>query len=188
MDTCRHALLGIALALCFALTGPVTGARPSSGVTVHGASPDQEQRVAAALDSFERAGLTLPSVAITFVDDAGRCRGNDGWFEPGPPMELTVCSDLAYVVTHELAHAWIEANLDGDEEAAYTEARGLEAWNDKGLDWHERGIEDAAFVMQQNLMITRVVACTDLWLGRAAAFELLTSATSPLELEPCPTL
>ena len=48
-------------------------------------------------------------------------------------------------------------------------SRGLEAWNDHSLAWHERGIEDAALVMQQNLMIEWDVPNDDTWRAEKAA-------------------
>ena len=188
MDTCRNALLGLTLTFSLAIGGAApalsgggdpAGASPE--VTVVGASPAQHDRVAAALASFERAGLVVPPVEITFVDGAEDCGGNDGWFQP--PATITVCSDLEFVVTHELAHAWIAVNLDAEARAGYIQARELEAWSDHDLAWHERGTEDAAFVMQQNLMITRFVPNSDTWQGRADAYQLLTGLESPLRIE-----
>lgn len=196
MDPCRYALLALTLTVSIALSGasplhsavplPPAVDAPSSQVTVRDASHAQEERVDAAVASFDAVGLSLPDSVVTFVNSAASCRDNDGWFEPGAVARITICSDLAYVVTHELAHAWLEVNLDDHARERYLAARGLPTWNDHGLPWEARGVEDAAFVIQQNLMIDRIVSCNDLWLGRAAAFELLTGARSPLQLEPCP--
>lgn len=191
MELRRFMSLALAILVGLALVGDRSfgeprpaGSSPSSPrLTLEGASPAQQARVVAAVTRFEELGLTLPDVALTFADEAADCRGKHGWFQPGEPARITVCSDLAYVVTHELAHAWLEVNLDADDRAAYLDARGLAAWNDGDLEWHHRGIEDAAFVVQQNLMITRHVTLNELWLGRAAAYELLTGEQSPLQFE-----
>ena len=58
---------------------------------------------------------------------------------------------------------------------------GPATWSDHSVPWAQRGVEDAAFVVQQNL---RAVAPTALasatWADRIAAFELLTGMPSPL--------
>jgi hypothetical protein len=118
---------------------------------------------------------------VRFFDDEAVCDGHHGLFQKGvAPWRVLVCSDLDVVVTHELAHAWTADNLDDDTRDRDVEARGLTAWHDQDLPWNERGVEDAAFVIQQNLMMDDVPLSSATWQGRIAAFELLTGNPSPL--------
>lgn len=137
-------------------------------------------RVDEAVRRFERAGLSLPDVAVEFSDDG--CLGNLGLFDRNTtPWRVHVCSDLEFVLTHELAHAWAAANLTDDDREAWVELRGLPAWNDPDLHWRERGTEDAAFVLQQVLMTERPRPMSPVWQERSAAYEQLTGRT-PLQL------
>jgi hypothetical protein len=150
-------------------------------VTVIGASGEQQVAVDDAVARFRSAGLELPDVEIRFLADEAGCDGHLGLFQRGfTPWRVLVCSDLAFVPTHELAHAWEAANLDDDERARYVEARGMPTWDDRDADWNERGIEDAAFIVQQNLMAKHPNLDTPAWKERTAAYELLTGSSSPL--------
>jgi hypothetical protein len=129
-------------------------------------------RLDEALERFERAGLLLPDLDVEFSDDG--CYGHLGLFDPNSiPWRVTVCSDLAFVLTHELAHAWAAANLDDAERAGYLAHRGLSSWNDPDLHWRERGTEDAAFVLQQVLM-SKHLQPQSVWAERIEAYEQLT--------------
>ena len=48
------------------------------------------------------------------------------------------------MVVHELAHAWEHHRIDDDRRDAFTEAFGLDNWNDHDHEWGDRGIEMAA--------------------------------------------
>jgi hypothetical protein len=91
-----------------------------------------------------------------------------------------VCSDLPFVLTHELAHAWAAANLTNAARARYTAARGFANWADHDAPWDERATEDAAFIVQQNLMMRSVDLESPAWIERVEAYELLTGTRSPL--------
>lgn len=118
---------------------------------------------------------------IEFRDDPADCNGHDGLFQSRyTPWRVTVCRELPYVLTHELAHAWEAANLDDADRNRYLELRGLTTWRDHDVSRGDRGIEDAAFMLQQNLMAGRVDVESDRWIERARAFEALTGRTSPV--------
>ena len=150
-------------------------------VSVIGASGEQQVAVDDAVARFRSVGLRLPAVEIRFHADKAECDGHLGLFQRGfTPWRVLVCSDLAFVLTHELAHAWEAANLDDDERERYVEARGMPTWDDHDADWNERGIEDAAFIVQQNLTAKDPNLDSPAWKERTAAYELLTGSSSPL--------
>lgn len=160
---------------------PAVSLRPE--VSLVGASGEQQIVVAEALARFRDAELALPALEIVFHEpDDGMepCSGRHGLFLPErEPWRVLVCSELPFVLTHELAHAWERATLDDGQRAAYSAERGFEGWNPPDADWDERAIEDAAFVLQQNLMAGRVDPSSERWIELAAAYELLTGQPSP---------
>lgn len=154
--------------------------KSAPSIVVEGASADQRAHVAAAIGRFEAAGLPLPDLRIEFAADED-CRGNLGYFDSAEaPWYIRVCSDLAFVVTHELAHAWAERALDDADRDAYVARRGLATWGGREIERAHRGVEDAAFVVQQNLMAGAVRVESDTWQDRIGAYEALTGQPSPL--------
>lgn len=148
---------------------------PAKIQVVGSATQAQSDRLDEALAAFEQAGLDLPETTVRFHPGDDPCGGNLGRFAPRSrgPHEVRVCSDLAFVVAHELAHAWVHENVDDEAKAAYLALRGLAVWNDRNVPWNERGTEDAAFVIQQVLTIDPVTPDTREWRDRYVAFEAL---------------
>jgi hypothetical protein len=150
-------------------------------VAVVGADYSDRAALRQALELFADNGLHLPDLDIRFFDAKDHCGGHFGLFESRTtPWRILICSSAAFVLPHELAHAWEAANVDDRIRELYLEMRGLEAWSAPDLEWGERGVEDAAFVIQQNLTAGPVLANVDIWRDRVAAYELLTSNASPL--------
>lgn len=147
-------------------------------------SPDDgghRARLDRAIERFTRAGLRLPDLHVAFTDDG--CQGHLGLFDRDPtPWRVEICSDLEFVLTHELAHAWATANLDAPDRVAYTAFRGLAAWHNPDAHWRDRGTEDAAFVMQQVLMTTHIRPDSSVWIERSEAYEQLTGEPPPQAL------
>jgi hypothetical protein len=134
----------------------------------------------ASIARFADAGLDLPAVTIEFHQNGAPCNGHDGFIRYVEPiLVINICSDRPYVLPHELAHAWVDANVSEEAKAEYSEAWGLASWNDKSDDWNDRGTEHAAFVVQQNLTASPR-RLTGTWQERADAFEQLTGQPSPL--------
>jgi len=145
------------------------------------ANSNEEARLASAVELFDKNGLSLPSTDVHFFDDKSSCRGHYGLFETSvEPWRIRICSDLAFVLPHELAHAWAEANVSDTDRIAYFSFRGLTNWNDKDVAWDERGTEDAAFMIQQNIMSNGPVVMSRSMREKAKAYELLTGLRSPL--------
>jgi len=169
------------VAITSATTNEVVEVNLAPDVVVVGGDPSDHDRLTAAFNRFRDQHLALPDLEIRFFDDDEPCGGHDGLFEPSVrPWRISVCSDVEYVATHELAHAWEAANLDDVDRDRYLGARGLSSWNDHTAPRMERGIEDAAFNLQQNLMASNPPIDSDIWRDRVAAYELLTGAPSPV--------
>ncbi|MEM7272729.1 MAG: hypothetical protein AAF547_06590 [Actinomycetota bacterium] len=160
---------------------PVEHAEPH--ISVDSTDPEHRQRVAEAVSRFEAHGLVLPALRVSFFTDETACRGYFGLFQASTsPWSVRVCSDLDFVVTHELAHAYLALHLNDADRAAYLAAYDLPTWNGREVEWRQRGFEDAAFVLQQNLMMPPRDAdgWSAEWERRAEAYELLTGRPSPL--------
>ena len=150
-------------------------------VRVTGANPSQRHRLDEALGAFRSAGLALPDLQIDFHSDDTACDGHYGLYHDDlVPPRVSICSELEFVVAHELAHAWEAANLTEDDRRQYLQARALTSWNDPVDPWADRGIEDAAFVVQQNLSGRDIRPDRGPWPQRISAYEMLTELPSPL--------
>jgi hypothetical protein len=155
-------------------------------ITVVGADANERLLLDEALARFLDNGLELPDLDVQFLEE-NDCGRHLGLFQQGfTPWRILVCSDLGFVPTHELAHAWEAANLDDVARARYVEQRGLTDWSDKDIPRDARGEEDAAFVIQQNLMSPNPQLASRTWQERLAAYELLTGQPSPLQPTPEP--
>lgn len=163
----------------------VPSADPVVAITV-GATPARTAAVRATVELFSDSGLLLPDLEVRFYDRPDECRGHLGLFQAQfSPARILVCGDLAFILPHELAHAWDIANLDDSDRQQYVEAGGFETWDDQDAERDERGVEDAAFVIQQNLTAINPALSSSTWEQRVGAFELLTGQLSPL-LTPRP--
>jgi hypothetical protein len=142
-----------------------------------------------AFDRFDRAGLELPPLSLSFHDDRAACEGHIGYFRPGAPATIDICGfnwDRFLVtpkktVLHELAHAWAHQTLDRATRNRFLDLRGLDIWHDNSMAWEEQGIEQAAEVIawgliDEDLLLTSIGETDPLQL--AEAFELLTGKAS----------
>jgi hypothetical protein len=143
-----------------------------------------------AFDRFDRAGLELPEVSLSFHDDRAACEGHVGYYRPGDPATIDICGfnwDRFLVtpkktILHELAHAWAQQTLASETRSRFLDLRGLDIWQDKSVPWEEQGAEHAAEIlawglMDESLFLTSIGETETLQL--AEAFELLTG-TMPL--------
>jgi hypothetical protein len=137
---------------------------------VHNGSPGPDALVRWGLDRFRLAGLTPPRLgSVTFVTDAERCEGLDGWSTRSAGGERIsiclhadeICADDAcstwslearLALLHELAHGWLSANLDDTERQAFVDFVGVSQWNDPDDAWIDRGVERAASTIGTGLV------------------------------------
>jgi hypothetical protein len=139
-----------------------------------------------ALGRFEQAGLKLPPLSIAFHDEKEACSGHYGFYRPSTPARIDICgfNRNRFLVTpkrtmlHELAHAWLDENLDDETRHRFLELRSLDAWNETSGPWESRGFEHAAEIItwgliDEELSLAKIGDGTPRDL--AAAYELLTS-------------
>lgn len=113
-------------------------------------SPEQRTIVDERARQFAIYGMQLPDLRVRFHDDEYGCDNHLGLFDfTQDPWTIEICSDMPWVVPHELGHAWERANLNLDRREAYMAHRGLTVWQDSDLSPAEQGIEDIAFTIQK---------------------------------------
>lgn len=164
--------------------------------TVHNATADDLGRLGDAVMAFVAADLELPGLDIWFHTEMESCHEHRGLFSAtSESWEIRICSsDLETVYEHELAHAWVAANVEERQRSAFLKLRGLEHWSEPDIPWNERGTEWAAVVVQQGLSgLPLPPALSDEAKSRLASFELLTGKVAPVLVEwitakdvPCP--
>jgi hypothetical protein len=163
-------LLRLAIALSLAVTLSLTPLnRSTKGLTPDGERPPTEliehqfgfrnqsdaDLTAWALARFDRAGLVLPPLVISFHDDRQVCGGNFGLYRAGDPASVDICGFNwdRFVVTakktvlHELAHAWTQQTLSEQAREQFLALRDLDTWGDDEYPWEEQGSEQAAEII-----------------------------------------
>jgi len=95
---------------------------------------------------YAEEGLQLPEVTLIVHPSLEPCSGRVGRYNERT-NELVLCRIDRETVLHELAHAWIDLNLDRADRARFVELRDLDDWNDRSQEWAERGFEQAAEIL-----------------------------------------
>jgi hypothetical protein len=101
------------------------------------------------------------------------------------------CDEAKRCMLHELAHVWIDQNVDIESRERFMAHTGATAWDDPAVPWHARGVEQAAETLAWGLMSepTAAQACPEsVCLRRAAGFATLTGRTPDIDCEPCDSL
>ncbi len=146
---------------------------------IYGADPDFTAVIESAIDRFDSVGLTLPDLRIYYHSDPAGCPGATAQFnQDGSGTRVDLCTQVAYTLLHELAHAWEYHTMSDATRQAYLDHTGLLSWADPEVDWEDRGIECAANTVAWGLLetpITNPAAFVD----ELHSFELLTGITSP---------
>jgi hypothetical protein len=160
MDTATRTLANrIALIVCLALAAlafgsrtPVAAARP---MVISGATAAEERTVDWAMRRFRVGGLEgLPPLEVVLHGSRTACDGYLGLFFAG---RIDLCTEgllepyARKFALHEMAHAWIEANLPDEQLVRFLRIRGIATWNDQRLPWKERGAEQAAEIITWGL-------------------------------------
>jgi hypothetical protein len=144
---------------------------------VHNATADDLDRLGEAVMAFVTADLELPGIEIWFHPDREPCNEHHGLFRATSELwQIQFCSsDLDSVYEHELAHAWVAANVGENQRSAFMHLRGLEHWSGRDIPWNERGTEWAAVVIQQGLSgLPLPPVLSDEAESRLESYELLT--------------
>lgn len=189
MFTTRRISAAILIAVLTLTTVPTTSAAIPAFVPmpstqrVQGGTASQHRAVTEAIELYRDLGRGLPTLSVQIHPDKEACDGHGGMFRySGSNLHIDFCSDQRYVILHELGHAWVHANVSDTDQDRYTDYRDLPTWNDWSYEWGQRAAEDAAFVLQQNLMADAPVRSSNRWLNLIDAFEMLTKTESPVQL------
>jgi hypothetical protein len=173
MDTTRTArivprtkLAALALLVCLVASSPAHGrGGDTSGPTaVLGSSASARTMLSWAVERYDRAGLVLPPAEVSFHPADDGCGGYLGYTDDG---RIDLCIRLAMepgpqrIVLHELAHAWVTANIDEEGGEAFLTLRGLSAWADGSDPWKQRGTEQAAEIIAWGLGVGTMLPMID---------------------------
>jgi hypothetical protein len=165
-------------------------------------TPELVRFVEWGLARFTAAGLDAPPVETVSFAPIPACRDVSGVVVEdafGSP-DLVLCSDayavcrpdratcssfdvsVRFALLHELGHAWLLAEADGNVQEAFLEATGLDTWRSPDVPWHRRGAERAADTLAWGLIDAEVgltrfggPPCAE----AAATFEILTGTAPP---------
>jgi hypothetical protein len=159
-----------------------SGTQRLARLSVHDATAEDLGRLGEAVMAFATADLELPALHIWFHADRGPCGEHHGLFRAtSETWQIRICSsDIGFVYEHELAHAWVTANVTDAQRFAFMDLRGLENWADEDAPWNQRGTEWAAVVVQQGLSgLPLPPALSNEARSRLESYELLTGKIAP---------
>ena len=161
MDTATRTLSNrIALFLCLIVSAAILGSqRPAPAaqrpLTIHGATAAEERAIDWSIRRYREAGLDgMPNLDVYLHRSDGDCDGGIGLYHAGRIDLCTKESSEPYqrkFALHEMAHGWIEANVDAAVLDRFMDIRGIAAWNDRSFDWKQRGTEQAAEIVTWGL-------------------------------------
>ena len=160
MDTATHThRRRIALLLVLAAAATTLGGQRSAParepLVIHGANAAEERAIDWSLRRYREAGLEgMPDLEVYVHRSHEGCRDGIGYHLVGRIDLCTAASSQPYqrkFALHEMAHGWIETNVDGAVLDRFMQVRGIAAWNDRTFDWKQRGTEQAAEIVTWGL-------------------------------------
>jgi hypothetical protein len=161
MDTATRTLGSrIALFVCLIVAAAILGSQRSAPaeqrpLTIHGATAAEERVIDWSIRRYREAGLDrMPDLDVYLHRSDAECRGGIGYYLSGRIDLCTKDSSEPYqrkFALHEMAHGWIEANVDAATLDRFMDDRGIAAWNDRSFDWKQRGTEQAAEIVTWGL-------------------------------------
>ena len=123
--------------------------RVETETRITGGTAAQQAVARWAVGRFTANELDLPSLQVRFHEDRIGCDGRSGIYRNGAAdicgVHVNWISRRALL--HEMAHAWVEANVSADLEARFLRLRQLETWDDYDVEWEARGTEHAAEII-----------------------------------------
>lgn len=126
-------------------------------------TPTDEQRqvVEWAVARYAEAGLTLPSLEVSFP---ATCGGKAGRYFVGQ-RRIELCKVHRKTMLHELAHAWDDST--SVDRAGFLLERGLDHWYEQPGDRaHESGGEQLALIITWGLMDLDLTHAVAEWAGQ----------------------
>lgn len=153
--TGKIAALTLTLAAAATLGAQAHPSPTREPVRIYGADAAQERTIDWAVRRYQEGGLAgLPELDIYLHTSHEGCRGNLGYYHRGRIDLCTTESSEPYArkfALHEMAHSWVEANMDAETRERFLGLQGLGNWNDLNEPWKERGTEQAAEVIAWGL-------------------------------------
>ncbi|MFV1999980.1 MAG: hypothetical protein ACC654_06415 [Acidimicrobiia bacterium] len=148
---------------------------------VYGADASQEAAIEWALQRFDDAGISLPSLEIYQHDSPSGCAGHDGLFTPRESIDrVDLCTDNTFILLHELGHAWAENFASQSVRDALLESFGGGEWSGSNAEDRKQGAERAASVLAVGLIdVDLDEAGANLNRELLERFRLLTGVESP---------
>jgi hypothetical protein len=158
MDTATNTRRRIALLVVAAAGTTLGGHRPAPArqpMVIHGADAVQERAIDWSIRRYREAGLDgMPDLEVYLHRSHEGCNGGLGLYQSGRIDLCTEESSEPYrrkFALHEMAHGWIETNVDEAVLDRFMDIRGIGAWNERGYDWKQRGTEQAAEIVTWGL-------------------------------------
>ena len=150
----------IATFLCLLVAASIlVGQRPAPArepLVIHGANATQERAIDWSIRRYREAGLAgMPDLEVFLHRTHEECNGGIGLYHAGRIDLCTTESSEPYqrkFALHEMAHGWIETNVDRAVLDRFMDVRAIDAWNDRTADdWKDRGTEQAAEIVAWGL-------------------------------------
>jgi hypothetical protein len=160
MDTATRTISRrIATFLCLLVAASILGGQHPAPAreppVIHGADTAQERAIDWSIRRYREAGLAgLPDLEVYLHRSHDSCNGGIGLYYGGRIDLCTEDSSDPYrrkFALHEMAHAWIESNVDTAVLERFMDVRGIAAWNDRSFEWKDRGTEQAAEIVTWGL-------------------------------------
>ncbi len=131
----------------------LAGGGSQTGIAIVGGTQEQRDLAQWAIGRFQSSGLTVPALEIRFHVLLDDCRGRLGYYADGV---VDVCGThvnqmASRTLLHEMAHRWLEVHVTGAARDRFLDFRGLTTWNDRHVDWDERGFEQGAEIIAWGL-------------------------------------
>ena len=160
MDTATRTISRrIGTFLCLLVAASILGGqRPAPArepLVIHGVDTAQERAIDWSIRRYREAGLEgMPDLEVYVHRSNEGCRDGIGYYLAGRIDLCTEDSSDPYrrkFALHEMAHAWIESNVDTAVLERFMDVRGIAAWNDRSFEWKDRGTEQAAEIVTWGL-------------------------------------
>ena len=160
METATHTRSHrIRVLLCLVLVAGILGSQRSTPaqepLEIHGANAAEERAIDWSIRRYREAGLEgMPDLQVYLHRSHEDCNGGIGYYLAGRIDLCTKASSEPYqrkFALHEMAHGWIETNVDGAILDRFMQVRGIATWNDRSFDWKQRGTEQAAEIVTWGL-------------------------------------
>jgi hypothetical protein len=151
----RRIALFLGLVVAVTILGTQRPAPADEPLVIHGASAAEERTIDWSVRRYREAGLEgMPDLEVFLHGSHTECDGGLGLYHAGRIDLCTKDSSEPYqrkFALHEVAHGWVESNVDPEVLDRFMDIRGVAAWSDRNFAWKERGTEQAAEIITWGL-------------------------------------